>query len=276
MPSGADPFAVAARQGLLVRVWTTVLAVASIALLTFIAVQRVSRQMQSTRLKDDLLATVSHELKTPLSSMRVLVDTLLAGSIQDPQQQREYLEIITHENHRLTGLIENFLTFSRMERGRHVFEFSPVSISDVVSRAITSAGERVRPPACRLDLALEPDLPAVHGDREALVTVVLNLVDNALKYSGTDKHIVVRGYRREQQVYVEVEDNGVGFSRRVGRRIFERFFQADRDTAGSAAGVGLGLSIVKYIVNAHRGTIDVSSQPGKGSRFTIGLPVAGA
>jgi signal transduction histidine kinase len=275
-PTGSDPFSVAARQGVLFRVWTAILAIASVVLLTFVTAQRVTRQMHSTRLKDDLLATVSHELKTPLSSMRVLVDTLLAGSIQDPQQQREYLEIITRENHRLTGLIENFLAFSRMERGRHVFEFSRVHVADVVDRAITSAGDRVRAPACRLDVAVEPDLSSVQGDRDALVTVVLNLVDNALKYSGSDKHIVVRGYQRERHVCLEVEDNGIGFSRRVGRRIFERFFQADRDMAGSAAGVGLGLSIVKYIVNAHHGKIDVSSQPGKGSRFTICLPAANA
>jgi len=273
-PSAVDEFSAAARERAGVRLWTTTLLVAGIALLTFLAGHRMSRQVQSTRLKDDLLATVSHELKTPLSSMRVLVDTLLAGNVSDPQHQREYLEIIARENHRLSALIESFLTFSRLERGRHVFEFSRVELPDVVDRAVASIGDRVRAPECRFEVTLEPDLPPVRADRDALVMVVLNLVDNALKYSGAQKHIVVRGYRRKRGVCLEVEDNGIGFSRRVARRIFERFFQADRDAAGSAAGVGLGLSIVKSIVNAHRGTIDVSSQPGKGSRFTVCLPSA--
>lgn len=273
-PVGPDPLSVAARQGQALRLWTATVVLAAISLLTFVAGLRMSRQMQSTRLKDDLLATVSHELKTPLSSMRVLVDTLLAGDIKDPEQQREYLDIIARENHRLSGLIENFLTFSRMERGRHVFDFSRVSVPDVVQRAVASIGERVKTPGCHFEVSVEPDLPPVRADREALVTVVLNLVDNALKYSGADKHIVVRGYRRQGDVCLEVEDNGIGFTRRVARRVFERFFQADRDAAGSAAGVGLGLSIVKYIVNAHDGRIDVVSQPGKGSRFTVCLPSA--
>jgi signal transduction histidine kinase len=273
-PSAVDEFSAAARERTAVRLWTTTLLVVSIALLTFVAGQRMSRQVQSTRLKDDLLATVSHELKTPLSSMRVLVDTLLAGHVQDPHQQREYLEIIARENQRLSGLIEDFLTFSRLERGRHVFEFSRVGLPDVVDRALASIGDRVRGPECRFEVSLEPDLPPVRADRDALVTVVLNLVDNALKYSGPQKHIVVRGYRRHRDVCLEVEDNGIGFSRRIARRIFERFFQADRDAAGSAAGVGLGLSIVKSIVTAHHGRIDVASQPGKGSRFTVCLPSA--
>ena len=270
-PVGPDPLA---RQGQALRLWTATLVLAAISVLTFVAGHRVSRQMQSTRLKDDLLATVSHELKTPLSSMRVLVDTLLAGHIKEPDQQREYLDIIARENHRLSGLIENFLTFSRMERGRQVFEFSKVSLPDVVHRTVASIGERLKMSGCRFEVSVEPNLPPVKADRDALVTVLLNLVDNALKYSGADKHIIVRGYHRDRHVYLEVEDNGIGFTRRVARRVFERFFQADRDAAGSAAGVGLGLSIVKYIVTAHDGRIDVVSQPGKGSRFTVCLPSA--
>jgi signal transduction histidine kinase len=275
-PAGSDPFTLATRQGILFKVWTGVLAVASVVLLTFVTVQRVSRQIHSSRLKDDLLATVSHELKTPLSSMRVLVDTLLAGSIKAPQEQREYLEIVSRENHRLSGLIESFLSFSRMERGRHVFEFAPVSVAEVVDRAFASAGERLRASGSRLDVVVQPGLPPVWADGEALVTVLLNLLDNAIKYSGADKRVAVRGYTREGLVCLEVEDNGIGFHKRVARRIFERFFQVDRDHAGSIAGVGLGLSIVKHIVDAHEGKIQVVSQPGKGSRFTICLPASRA
>jgi signal transduction histidine kinase len=268
---GPDPFATAARRQNTLHTWIAGLVIATIALLTAWAGAAVGRQIRSTRLKNDLIATVSHELKTPLSSMRVLVDTLREGHLE-PEQAREYLDLIAAENQRLSGLIDNFLTFSRMERNKHVFELSRVPIADVVERAVAALGERLRAPFCRFEVNVERELPAVAADRDALVTVLLNLLDNALKYSGADRRVVLRAYVQGRQVVLEVEDNGVGFSRRVARRVFERFFQADRAVAGSAAGVGLGLSIVKHIVSAHHGTIDVSSQPGKGSRFTVSIP----
>lgn len=267
---GADPPAATRSRRVL---WVAALIPAVVGL-TLLAGRRVTRQLRTTRLKDDLLATVSHELKTPLSSMRVLVDTLLEGAVADPIQQREYLALIAQENKRLSGLIDDFLTFSRLEHGRYAFEFSRVSMADVIERACTALGERLRSPGCRFETVVEPDLPPVQADRDALVTVLLNLLDNALKYTGPEKHVILRARRQRGEIHLEVEDDGVGFSRRVGRRVFERFFQADRRALGSAAGVGLGLSIVKSIVAAHHGHIDVVSQPGKGSRFTVGLKVA--
>ena len=231
--------------------------------------------MRLTRLKNDLIATVSHELKTPLTSMRVLVDTLLEGRCAGPGQEREYLRLIAGENQRLTRLIDNFLNFSRMERNRHAFEFAEVKLDEVVRAAAESVRERFSAPHCRLEVDVPPDLPAIIADRDALVTVVLNLLDNAWKYSGEEKEVSVRARAADGEIILSVQDNGIGLSHRQIRRIFEPFYQVDQSLSRRAGGCGLGLSIVRFIVRAHGGQVAAASEPGKGSAFTVRLPVAG-
>jgi signal transduction histidine kinase len=225
-----------------------------------------------TRLKNDLIATVSHEMRTPVASMRVLLDNLIDGDIEEPQHVREYLEMIREENARLAALVEGFLAFSRMERRKWSLERAAVRVEDVVSAALDPLHERLHAPGCTVTIELAPDLPIVLGDREALSTAVGNLLENALKYSGDRKRIVVRARPIGRNVRIEVEDNGVGFSRREARRLFEPFYQVDRRLSRAAGGCGLGLSIVKSIVEAHAGAIAAHGEPGKGATFSITLP----
>ena len=172
--------------------------------------------------------------------------------------------------------MDNFLTFSRMERDKRTFEREEVDLADVVAAAVESAGERFERPGCRLEVDAPKGLPMVMGDRDALVTVAMNLLDNAYKYSGEEKVVRVRAYAREagdgRGACISVSDNGIGIGRRDRRRIFERFYQVDQSLSRTAGGCGLGLAIVKFIVDAHGGTVEVSSQPGKGSEFTVWLP----
>jgi signal transduction histidine kinase len=238
------------------------------------AVRLTMGRMRVARLKNDLIATVTHELKTPLSSMRVLVDTLMEGNYRDQQQVREYLELISKENLRLSRLIDNFLAFSRMERNKHAFEFEEVSIRDVVDEALEVLSERFSAPECRVGVDVPRDLPGVRADRNALVTVLTNLLDNAWKYTGDEKRIKVRAYTENGNVCLSVEDNGIGMSGRETRRIFERFYQGDQHLSRQASGCGLGLAIVRFILDAHQGEIRVESEPGEGSTFTVRLPAA--
>jgi signal transduction histidine kinase len=254
--------------------WTAILGIVVIALLALLVAGYVTRQMKLTRLKNDLIATVSHELRTPLASTRALVETLLEGRYRDERQAREYLELVSKENARLSRLIDNFLTFSRMERNKRAFEQVPVRVNDVVKAATEVVSDRFAAPGCRLELQVEPDLPAVIGDRDALTTAVLNLLDNAYKYTGDEKHVVLRAKTEDRHVRVEVEDNGIGISRRSMRRIFDRFYQVDQSLSRKAGGCGLGLSIVKFIVDAHGGQIDVQSRVGAGSTFVVRIPFA--
>jgi signal transduction histidine kinase len=229
------------------------------------------RQTRLAALRSDLVSAVSHELKTPLASMRLLVDALLDDERLDEAKTRDYLQLMAAENERLTRLIENFLTFSRLERKRQQFTFKPTRPGDVAHQALTAMPE-TRRGSDGPRVEIDPDLPLVSADADALVTVLLNLLDNAYKYTPADQHIGLRVARDRDSVVFAVDDNGVGIAPREQKRIFRRFYRVDQRLAGAAGGSGLGLSIVQAIVRAHRGRIHVQSAPGKGSTFAIHLP----
>lgn len=252
--------------------WTGALVLACISLLTFLAIRAVNRQMEVARLKNDLAATVSHELKTPLASMRLLVDTLLDAEVWDPARVREYLEMISSENSRLSRLIENFLTFSRLERNKHRFSFREVSVAELVESATAAMGERLRPPACDFAAEVPESLPRVTADAESVVTVIVNLLDNACKYSDGSKRIRLRAFADGGNIGFAVEDNGIGLAPQDRKKIFDGFYQVDQQMTRRAGGCGLGLSIVRYIVGAHGGRVNVESELGRGSTFTVLLP----
>jgi signal transduction histidine kinase len=207
--------------------------------------------------------------------MRVLADTLLDGNYKDQQQAKEYLELICKENRRLSGLIDNFLTFSRMERNKRAFDMSPTGPADIASAAADAVKTKFAQYGCHLRIEIAEDLPDVLADRDAMATVLVNLLDNACKYSYDDKQIELKAFAEDGLVCFSVNDNGIGMTRRQIRKIFDRFYQADRSLSRRAEGCGLGLSIAKFIVDAHKGTITVESKPGRGSTFMVRLPAAG-
>jgi signal transduction histidine kinase len=249
-----------------------IVVIAAMASLAVFMARSFGRQVALARLKNDLVANVSHELKTPLTAMRAVVDTLLDAKKFDEKTTREYLQLLATENARLSRLIENFLTFSRLERNKFKFEFEDIRPLDVVVGAVEALGERVNAPGCRFESHAATDLPSIRGDTDALVTALLNLLDNAWKYSGEDKHIVLRTEARNGNVCFTVVDNGIGLSPRETKRVFRRFYQTDQRLARVAGGCGLGLSIVQSIVEAHHGFVRVQSEPGGGSTFTIEIP----
>ncbi len=252
-------------------------ALAGVVVMTLIGVavgQSMRRHLQVARLKTDLVAAASHELRTPLASMRVLVDGLLADPEPDPRKTREYLQLVAVENARLSRLIENFLTFSRLDGGRQPLVFAAVAPAAIVETAVGAVGPRL-PEGCNLRVDVAPALPAVRADAEALGAALVNLLDNALKYTSADKRIAVRAGRDgDGFVQFDVVDNGIGIPVSEQRRIFRRFYRVDPRLSGDTTGVGLGLSIVEGIVRAHGGTVGVRSEPGAGSTFTLRVPCA--
>jgi len=267
----ANLAAQAARRRAAAYLWAGYLAIAVILAAGLLLGQAVRRQMRLARMKTDLVTTVSHELKTPLTSTRLLVETLLEDDVPPPTA-REYLKMIAGENLRLTRLVDNFLTFSRIEGSRQRFDFAEIRPADVVESAVLSLRERVHAGACRLEVEVSPDLPMLHADHDALVTVLVNLLDNAGKYAPTDTHIKVRAYSQNGRVVFAVADNGIGIAPREHKRIFHRFYQVDRRLARETGGCGLGLSIVDFIVRAHGGNVEVRSALGAGSTFSVFLP----
>ncbi len=262
----------AASEQIAIYTWTGTLVILLILGSGALAAKSIGRQVKLNRLKNDFIATVTHELKTPLASMRVLVDTLIDGSYHSPQQASEYLHMVAKENERLSRLIDNFLTFSRMERNKQAFQMrrtSPIIIARTAAEAVKTKFDRA---GCCLETDIGTDAPDIKADSDAMITVLVNLLDNACKYSYDEKHICLRVYRDDGSACFAVSDNGVGIPRRAAKRIFKRFYQVDRSLSRRAEGCGLGLSIARFIIDAHAGSIKVESTPGQGSTFTIRLP----
>ena len=269
--SDVDIFEKTANRQKVIYIWAGLLAIAVMVGAGLLTAQAIGKQIKINKLKNDFIATVSHELKTPLASMRVLVDTLLEGSYRDQQQVTEYLELVSKENERLTGLIDNFLTFSRMERNKQAFAMARTSPAAIARDAAEAVKTKFSKGKCRFEVNIPDDLPDVTADRDAMVTVLVNLLDNAYKYSYDDKQIELSVSSEDGSVCFCVSDNGAGMPRRSVKKIFNRFYQVDRSLARRAEGCGLGLSIAKFIVDAHKGTISVESKSGEGSTFMVCL-----
>lgn len=234
----------------------------------------VRRQQSVTRLKDNLVATVTHELKTPVASIRLLVDTLLNEERRDKVDTQEYIELISRENLRLGRLIDNFLSFSRMERSKGSFDIKRISPASVVSSAEEAFRERFKGQAFSLTIEGAEKLPDIAGDREALATVLGNLLENALKYGGRERRIELRCSAAISGFEFEVRDFGGGISKKDQKRVFRKFFQVDHNASGQTGSVGLGLSIVSFIVSKHSGQVELDSEIGKGSTFRVRIPYA--
>lgn len=259
-----------------VYAWTALIAAIAICAIAAAAGLTVNRQLLLHEMKNTSVATVAHELRTPLATMRVLVDTLREGRYRNEEQLREYLDLLHSENLRLSRLTEHFLTHSRLARGQYQFSFSPVPVESVIEPAVAALQTKLSAPGCTFTVDLAKPLPEVMADRDSLVIVLINLLENALKYSGDEKRITLRARRDRNELVFVVEDNGLGLTAEQRTRVFEPFYQADQKLSRSRAGCGLGLSIVQAIVKAHRGRIEIASEPSAGAAFSIHIPLAHA
>jgi signal transduction histidine kinase len=267
---GASGAAATARISL--YLWAGILITGSIVLLSVITGGYINRQIRENRLKNDLIATVSHELKTPLSSMRLFVDTLLDEQPGTASNTKEYLQLILKENLRLSRLIDDFLTFSRMERGKQPFVMQPCRIETLVHPALQAVQKKLETSDFEVTIDIAPNLPQINADADFMLTALINLIDNAHKYSGDSKRILIAAYRRDKHICIEVQDWGIGMSRRHHKKIFNRFYRIDQSLSRETDGCGLGLNIVSFIVKAHTGKIEVESELNQGSLFRLCLP----
>lgn len=240
------------------------------ALAAWLALRRFLAHSQATELRQDFLSTVSHELRTPLTSIRVLLDTLAAGQYADAQRTRQYVEVMNRETARLSHLVESFLTFTRLERGKLRFEMQEQPPAELAGRAVDVVEPRFEAEGVEFKFSADEDLPLVRADADTLVTALVNLLDNAFKYSRAPRCISLRVTRKSGGVAFEVQDNGQGFSAEEQRRLFERFYRAG--SSQGTSGSGLGLSIVRFVMEAHGGHVSAHSEPGAGSTFTLHLP----
>jgi signal transduction histidine kinase len=257
-----------------ILVLTGVLTILSVVLIAGLAALALNRQLAIRELKNTSVATVAHELRTPLASMRMLVDTLRERRYRSDAQLREYLDLVAAENERLSRLTETFLSFSRIDRKGLQLESAAVDVDAVVQRAIAPVQQRLQAADCDFTKNIAHDLPPAKADLDALAQVLTNLLENALKYSDPPRKVSLSVTLEGTKLAFAVADNGIGIPETERRAIFAPFYQVDRKLSRTREGCGLGLSIVQQLVKAQGGTIEVASAPGKGSVFTVRIPSA--
>jgi signal transduction histidine kinase len=235
----------------------------------------VRREMQLARLKSDFVANVSHELKTPLALIRLFAETLEMGRVQSTEKAQEYYRVINKESQRLTQLINNVLDFSRIEAGRREYRFETAEPAAIVQEVLEAYRFPLDQQGFAVEVDLGPELPEVKVDREALLQALVNLVNNAIKYSRGEKQLRVRVRRVDDEVAIAVQDRGIGIAKPEHGKIFEKFYRAEDGLVHETKGSGLGLALVRHIMEAHGGRVEVESAPGAGSTFTLFLPVRG-
>jgi len=226
------------------------------------------------RVRQDFVANVSHEFKTPLTAIQGFAETLLAGALDDPGNNRRFLGIIREQAARLARLTDDLLKLARIEAGKLELEFYPVGITELVERCAETALLKATRQQIALQIEIPPGLSAVRGDAGLLAEVLQNLLDNAIQYTPAGGRICVTAAIRGREAVISVSDTGIGIPLADQERIFERFYRVDAARSREAGGTGLGLSIARHIVEAHGGHISVDSEVGAGSKFSFSIPLA--
>jgi two-component system phosphate regulon sensor histidine kinase PhoR len=231
----------------------------------------ITEEKRLEAIKRDFVANVSHELRTPLAAIKGYSETLLDGGVDDEQTSREFLRVIDRHATRMSRLIDDLLTLSRLESQQMAIVPTPVDLSELLSSTEKSFRKHAGDKGVALSAEIPDALPPVSGDRDRLEQVVVNLLDNAIKYTPEGGSVIVRATSESGAIKVEVIDTGIGIPKADMPRIFERFYRVDKARSRDLGGTGLGLAIVKHILQGHNGTLNVESSPGVGTTFSFTL-----
>ncbi len=239
----------------------------------YLAIRSTAKELKLARLKSDFVATVSHEFRTPLTSIRYMAELLQRGRVPQAERRQKYYETITGESERLSRLVENLLDFSKIEAGMKEYRMEETDIAAVAADTASRFRQQAALQEFRLETEIAEGMPVIRADKDSLSRAIFNLLDNAVKYSGEKPRVVLRAWSGEDQIFLQVEDEGIGISVAEQKRIFEKFYRSNRALEGNIKGSGIGLPLVEHIVRAHGGKVLLESEPGKGTRVTIELPV---
>jgi len=222
-------------------------------------------------IRRDFAANVSHELKTPLTSIKGYVETLLDGAVEDTEHSRSFLTTIQEHTNNLSRLIDDILDLSAIESDRVVFRFESIIVKEVADKIMKALEPMAKAKKVSIKLNLPESLPKVLADREKLAQIIMNLIDNAIKFNKAGGRVTLSASPQENMLLIKVEDTGRGIPAEDLPRVFERFYRGDKSHSREVPGTGLGLAIVKHLVEAHQGTIEVRSVPEQGSSFQFTL-----
>jgi two-component system phosphate regulon sensor histidine kinase PhoR len=240
---------------------------------TLVVFNDVTQMRRLENMRRDFVANVSHEIKTPLTAIKGFVETLLQGKVDKTEESQRFLEIIQKHVDRLNSIVEDLLALARIEQKdeQKEFNFEPVKIVGVCQAAIQLCRPRAEEKKILIDLDCEKDATAIF-DPALIEQAVVNLLDNAIKYSDSQSSITLKSHQQNFEVIISVEDHGIGIAQKHLPRLFERFYRVDKARSRNMGGTGLGLAIVKHIAQAHGGHVSVESKLGEGSCFSIHLP----
>jgi len=236
-------------------------------------IRTIIHEVNLLNLKSEFIASVSHEFKTPLTSMAAVIERLLDDEVKDAGKAQEYYRILSHDSERLKRLVKNVLDFTKIEEGKREYKLASTDIVELVRREVKSFEKENKSDSLKVGIEIDDNIPPVFADEEAMGQALRNILDNAAKFSGQEKKINVQIVRKENSVEIAVRDRGIGIPENEQKRIFEKFYRGKQASSVSPTGTGLGLTLVKHIVDAHGGKIIVRSQPGEGSSFSLILPI---
>lgn len=239
---------------------------------SFFTLGVLSREWQLTELKSEFVASLSHDLRRPLTSIRMFSEMLKNGSVLSEEKKSQYYNIISNESEQLTRLANNILDFARIERGRKRYQFKTEAMAKLIEETVVHFKASLAHEDYRISLNMDPDLPSLEVDSEAISQALTNLLTNAVNYSPFEKNITVNVIKKPHAVVLEVIDRGLGISRREQKKIFEKFYRVTRKET-NVEGSGIGLTIVKHAVKAHHGKVLVESHFGQGAKFSLIFPV---
>jgi len=260
------------RQGIYLYVFLLIAGILVFGLV--LTVRTVSHELALAKMKSDFVSTVSHEFKSPLASVHQVAEMLQAGRVPSEERRQQYYDLLLEQSRRLCLLTDTILDLARIDEGRKTFIFETLDIAAMLRDIVPTVQDRVRHEGFLIALALEEPLPQVRADGEALGQAVTNLLDNAVKYSGQSRQVTVRASADGRHLVISIGDFGIGIAKDEISRVFDRFYRGGDELTRSVKGSGLGLTLVKEIVEAHHGTVHVESEPGQGSTFTIRLPAS--
>ncbi len=247
----------------------------AVLLAAYLLLRDVHREAETAAMRSHFVASVSHELKTPLTSIRAHAETLLMGRADAPETKSEYLKAIISDSERLTHLVESVLDLSRIEQGRKTYRMQSTYLREVVRSAAKTMEYPLSQLGFTLTISSDNTEPTLLADADALEQAILNLLGNAVKYSGTARRIEMRMGSAAREAFVDVIDHGIGIPSEEQTRIFEKFHRIQSAETEGIAGTGLGLALALHVVEAHNGRIDVVSDVGRGSTFSIRIPLQG-
>jgi signal transduction histidine kinase/tetratricopeptide (TPR) repeat protein len=237
------------------------------------AIRGTAKELRLAKLKSEFVSTVSHEFRTPLTSIRYLAELLQRGRVKEESKKQQYYESITHESERLSRLIENILDFSKIEAGMKEYEFEETDVAEMCRDVVSRFQEQDTDQEFTIESEVAVDLPKIFADKEAFPRALFNLLDNAVKYSGDSRKIQFRAWVDQNRIFLKVMDQGIGISKDDQDKVFEKFYRSGDIQNSTIKGSGIGLTIVSHIVEAHGGEVILESEPGKGTEVTIQLPI---